>query len=82
METPLGLGLERLLGANGPSVCPVAKLIATLTEAEAELLQRVMLSSASTRQIHNELTASGFRIGRDTIANHRRGWCRCNGGQQ
>ena len=81
METPLGLGLERLLGDTEPRMCPVAKLVSTLTQDEAELLTRVMDSSASTRQIHNELSASGYRIGRDTLANHRRGWCRCQGGQ-
>lgn len=82
METPLGLGLQKLLGDTNEVLCPVAKLISTLTDEEAELLTRVLNSSASTRQIHNELTASGFRIGRDTLANHRRGWCRCQGGQQ
>lgn len=81
METPLGLGLQRLLGDTEPAACPVAKLLSTLTQDEAELLARVLGSGASTRQIHNELTASGYRIGRDTLANHRRGWCRCQGGQ-
>lgn len=79
METPLGLGLQRLLGDASPTLCPVAKLISTLSQDESALLTRVLESQASTRQIHNELLASGYRIGRDTIANHRRGWCRCRG---
>jgi hypothetical protein len=42
-------------------------------------LKRVLESSASTRQIHSELAASGIKMGRDTVANHRQGWCRCQG---
>lgn len=82
MESPLGLGLQRLLVDKTGDACPVAKLISTLSEDEAALLTRVLDSAASTRQIHNELVASGFKIGRDTLANHRRGWCRCQGGNQ
>lgn len=82
MDSLLGTGLKKLLSETDPQVCPVTKLVSSLPEEEATLLDRVMKSNASTRQIHSELTASGFKIGRDTIANHRNGWCRCQGGNQ
>ena len=75
----LGLGLQKLLVDVEPRLCPLAKLIHTLPEEESILLKRVLGSSASTRQIHSELAASGIRMGRDTVANHRQGWCRCQG---
>jgi len=75
----LGLGLQKLLTDAEPRLCPVAKLLQSLPEEENILLKRVLESSASTRQIHSELAASGIKMGRDTVANHRQGWCRCQG---
>lgn len=58
-------------------LCPVGELLASLDAEDAEALRRVLASKASTRAIHTELAAEGYRIGRDTMGSHRNGWCRC-----
>jgi hypothetical protein len=67
------------LDAEQNQPCPVTKLLNSLDSETAEVLKRVMDGRASTREIHSEITAGGYRIGRDTIAAHRNGWCRCQG---
>lgn len=59
--------------------CPVTKLLDSLDAETSEVLSRVLNGKASTREIHSELTTAGYKIGRDTIAAHRNGWCRCQG---
>jgi hypothetical protein len=75
---------ERLnrLQAQQNQPCPVTKLFNSLDKETSDVLKRVMDGKASTREIHSELTAAGYRIGRDTIAAHRNGWCRCQGVEQ
>lgn len=75
---------ERLnrLYAQQNQPCPVTKLLSSLDEETSEVLKRVMDGKASTREIHSELASAGHRIGRDTLAAHRNGWCRCQGAEQ
>ena len=72
---------DRLAGATLPSKgarpCPMALLIAQLDPTDGEALQSALDSRLTTRVIHTELQAEGYRIGRDTVSNHRNGWCRC-----
>jgi len=62
-------------------LCPVGELLASLDSEDSEALRRVLASKASTRAIHNELAAEGYRVGRDTLGSHRNGWCRCPEGE-
>lgn len=62
--------------------CPVAELMRTLSPEDADALERALLSTVSTRAIHSELHAEGYRVGRDTLGNHRNGWCRCRGAKK
>lgn len=75
---------ERLgnLHATRGRICPVGVLLDSLDKDDAAALSRVLDSSVSTRAIHGELMAEGYRIGRDTLGNHRNGWCRCPKGDQ
>lgn len=58
--------------------CPVQALLNQLDSETADLLERLLTKShKSVRSIHSELASSGIRIGRDSLANHRNGWCRC-----
>lgn len=63
-------------------VCPLAKFILTLSPEDAVALNSILSSRISTRRIHAELQEEGYRIGRDSIDNHRNGWCRCPKGDQ
>ena len=59
--------------------CPVKALMNQLDAETSELLDRLLSRSRkSIRSIHSELTSSGIRIGRDSLGNHRNGWCRCS----
>jgi hypothetical protein len=70
---------ERLghLEGSDTRLCPVGDLLRTLSPDDADALTRVLASKVSTRAIHGELAAEGIQIGRDTLGNHRNGWCRC-----
>ena len=57
--------------------CPVGKLLLDLDTETAEALQKALDGRTPTRVIHSELVNAGIKIGRDTVANHRNGWCRC-----
>lgn len=58
--------------------CPLGKIIQSLDPITAGILEKTLAGRAPTRAIHHELTNSGFKIGRDTVASHRNGWCRCS----
>ena len=62
-------------------LCPVGKLLAKFDYETKSAFEKVMLSPASTRDIHSELTKAGYKIGRDTLGSHRNNWCRCKGYQ-
>jgi hypothetical protein len=62
-------------GATTP--CPVGKLLTEFDVDTANALQKALDGRAPTRVIHTELSNAGIKIGRDTIAAHRNGWCRC-----
>ena len=70
------------LDAQQNQPCSFAKLLDSLDAETKEVLKRVMDGKASTREIHTEIASTGYRIGRDTIAAHRNGWCRCQGETQ
>jgi hypothetical protein len=58
--------------------CPVRLLINQLDSETGELLERLLAEGRkSVRSIHSELTQSGIRIARESLSNHRNGWCRC-----
>jgi hypothetical protein len=68
--------------SNGPvTPCPVGKLLAEFDKETSEALQKALEGRVATRIIHMELTNSGIKIGRDTVAAHRNGWCRCKAAQ-
>lgn len=64
---------------SGP--CPVGRLLQKMDPETAEALQKALEGRAATRVIHSELTNAGIHIGRDTVAAHRNGWCRCKAAQ-
>lgn len=70
---------ERLKSLNGGAAtpCPVGKLLNDMDKETAEALRSALLSRVATRVIHAELVNAGIKIGRDTVASHRNGWCRC-----
>jgi hypothetical protein len=80
-EDPLSTLKERLALLDSPppqKPCPVKALLNQLDPETADLLERLLTQShKSIRSIHSELASSGIRIGRDSLANHRNGWCRC-----
>ena len=57
--------------------CPVGRLLTEFDTDTANALQKALDGRAPTRVIHTELSSAGIKIGRDTIAAHRNGWCRC-----
>lgn len=70
---------DRLKGLSTGAVspCPVGKLLTEFDNETADAFQKALDGRVATRVIHTELTSAGIRIGRDTIAAHRNGWCRC-----
>ena len=70
---------ERLktVGTKPISPCPVGKLLNTLDSETRTAFESAMNSRATTRAIHWELATAGIQIGRDTLAVHRDGLCRC-----
>ena len=75
---------ERLKNiANKPKgPCPVGKLLIEMDKETADALEKALNGRAATRVIHSELTNAGIQIGRDTVAAHRNGWCRCKAAEQ
>lgn len=60
--------------------CPFAELIELIDSDTAELLEKLVDNTKiPIRSIHEELQKEGYRIARETISNHRKGWCRCKG---
>ena len=70
---------ERLkkVGTKPITPCPVGKLLSTLDQETRTAFESAMESRATTRAIHRELVTAGIQIGRDTVAIHRDGLCRC-----
>lgn len=64
---------------TGP--CPVGRLLDSMDKETAEALEKALAGRAATRVIHSELINAGIHIGRDTVAAHRNGWCRCKAAQ-
>lgn len=73
----LSEALKKLESKDEVDPCPVGKLLGEIEDDARSVLIRVLASSASTRSIHNELVKAGYKIGRDTVENHRKKWCRC-----
>lgn len=62
---------------NLKNVCTVGDIINELPQAEKDALISALESRASTRGIFDALKSEGFRIDRQTITLHRKGYCRC-----
>jgi hypothetical protein len=69
--------LSELAAKENDEFCPVGKLIIGLDEETKQAFYSALSSNASTRDIHNALIASGYKIGRDTVSAHRKNHCRC-----
>jgi hypothetical protein len=70
--------LQVLKPAPQEAGCPVARLYKELDAETATLLKiQIEQSTVPLRRIHGALQASGVKIGRDTIGNHRSGDCIC-----
>jgi len=66
------------LDVKSPSrPCSFAEFISSLDPEDAQAVRDILLTRVPTRKIHTELQEEGYRIGRDSITNHRNGWCRC-----
>ena len=74
---------ERLktISSGSKTPCPLGKILLDLDKETSEALQFALESRVATRIIHLELSGAGMKIGRDTITQHRNGWCRCGKGQ-
>jgi hypothetical protein len=57
--------------------CPLGNLIDELSEEDSVALRTALASPASTRSIFDALRAENFKIDRQTITLHRKGFCRC-----
>lgn len=72
---------DRLAALDTPPqqrACPVQVLLYQLDSDTSELLERLLSEGRkSVRSIHSELVHSGIRIARESLSNHRNGWCRC-----
>lgn len=72
---------EALLEQKAPNRCSVARILRKLDAEEpnaANMLRRVLEnSSISTRAIKRELDEAGHHTARESIANHRHGFCAC-----
>lgn len=67
------------------AACPVARLVAELGPEVGEKLRRLVDETppgasrpVGTQKISLLMGRHGFAIGKETIANHRRGQCRCS----
>jgi len=70
---------SKMADEESSELCPVGRLLAGFDTETKTAFERVMVSPASTRDIHSELTKAGYKIGRDTLGSHRNNWCRCKG---
>lgn len=57
--------------------CPLGLLIDDLSEEDKQALTSALESKASNRGITEALRSEGFKIDRQTITLHRKGFCRC-----
>lgn len=57
--------------------CSLGVLIDDLPEEDRRALANALESKASNRGIHEALRSEGFKIDRQTITLHRKGFCRC-----
>jgi hypothetical protein len=72
--------LNRLkaISTDAPKPCSLGQIIAGLDAETAEALQRVLANQkVSIRSIHSSLNAEGYKVDRQTISEHRNGYCRC-----
>jgi len=58
-------------------VCPLGKIINDSSEEDRRAILKVLASPASTRSIWEALKAENFKLDRQTVALHRKGFCRC-----
>ena len=68
--------LEALMDKK-PKPCPVIQMMDEWDGETRDAFNSVLASKAKTTDIHRELAAAGYRIGRDTLSYHRNGFCRC-----
>jgi hypothetical protein len=59
--------------------CSLSRTMASLRPDVRDVMDRLLASNRSTRDIHLALQRVGFRVSRDTIGDHRVGRCTCGG---
>lgn len=79
MTTELNELKERLLAlGKEASLCPIERVRNEVDEESAEILNSLLVNpSIPHAAIHRALRASGVSIAKDSIANHRKGYCPC-----
>lgn len=71
--------LEQIKPGANPldGFCTVGKIIEQLPKEDGEALISALKSRASTRAIYRVLKDEGFKLERQTVTLHRKGFCRC-----
>lgn len=64
-----------------PTFCTLGNIIHGLDSDDKDALLSALNSPASTRAITEVLKTEGYKIDRQTITLHRKGFCRCKEGQ-
>lgn len=73
--------LKTLEATDSVNTCPMARVLSELDQETAVSLKRVLESGVPTMTIYRELHMEGIKIARDSIAHHRKGFCKCGGAQ-
>lgn len=59
------------------ALCSVGQLLSDLALEDREALGQALASSASTRSIYDALRTENYKLDRQSITLHRKGYCRC-----
>lgn len=65
----------RYKGGNG--ICPFAKLINTLNDADKKALEAAIAKRLPDVTLASALRKEGYKIAEISISQHRKGLCRC-----
>ena len=69
--------LNSLPDVSRGTSCTLGKIINELPREDSEALINALSSGASTRAIFDVLKTEGYKIDRQTVTLHRKGFCRC-----
>jgi|DEB19_MinimDraft_3_1074340.scaffolds.fasta_scaffold00387_6 predicted transcriptional regulator len=69
--------LANLPEVSHPLYCTLGKILDELPKEDKDALTSALVSHASTRSITEVLRTEGYKVDRQTVTLHRKGFCRC-----